>query len=97
MRLRAETRRWRGHDLSLSLSLSLKEEPGPSKEKKPGPSKEKTPGPSTEEKLGPSTEKKPGPSKEKDAPIHFVTRHKAFNGSMPRCEDPDMRCSSTSR
>ena len=92
---------------------TLKEEPGPSKEKKPGPSKEKTPGPSTEEKLGPSTEKKlgpskekelgpstekkPGPSKEKDAPIHFVTRHKAFNGSMPRCEDPDMRCSSTSR
>ena len=34
------------------------------------------------EELGPSTEKKPGPSKEKDAPIHFVTRHKAFNGSM---------------
>ena len=68
---------------------TLKEEPGPSKEKKPGPSKEK--------ELGPSTEKKPGPSKEKDAPIHFVTRHKAFNGSMPRCEDPDMRCSSTSR
>ena len=53
---------------------TLKEEPGPSKEKelgpskekKPGPSKEKKPGPCKEKKLGPSTEKKLGPSKEKE-------------------------------
>ena len=39
---------------------TLKEEPGPSKEKKPGPSKEKMLGPSTEKKLGPSKEKPGG-------------------------------------
>eukprot|EP00964_Phaeocystis_antarctica_P073851 scaffold45361_cov59-Phaeocystis_antarctica.AAC.1 len=44
---------------------TLKEEPGPSKEKKPGPSKEMKPGPSKEKKPSPSTEKKLGPSKEK--------------------------------
>ena len=39
---------------------TLKEEPGPSKEKEPGPSKEKELGPSKEKMLGPSTEKPGG-------------------------------------
>ena len=39
---------------------TLKEEPGPSKEKELGPSKEKKPGPSKEKMLGPSTEKPGG-------------------------------------
>ena len=59
---------------------TLKEEPGPSKEKelgpskekKPGPSKEKKPGPSKEKMLGPSTEKKLGPSKEKPGGLQEV-------------------------
>ena len=52
---------------------TLKEEPGPSKEKEPGPSKKKELGPSKEKELGPSKEKKPGPSKEKKpGPVSYT-------------------------
>ena len=51
---------------------TLKEEPGPSMEKKlgtskeePGPAKEEEPGPSKEEEPGPAKEEEPGPAKEK--------------------------------
>ena len=41
-----------------------KEELGPSKEEEPGPAKEEEPGPAKEEELGPAKEEEPGPAKE---------------------------------
>ena len=56
-----------GGTLAMQTNVdTLKEEPGPSKEKEPGPS--------TEKKLGPSTEKKPGPSTDKRSRQKTVTK-----------------------
>eukprot|EP00964_Phaeocystis_antarctica_P003200 scaffold1707_cov49-Phaeocystis_antarctica.AAC.3 len=51
---------------------TLKEEPGPSKEKELGPSKEKMLGPSKKKMLGPSKEKMLGPSTEKPGGLQEV-------------------------
>ena len=54
-----------GGTLAMQTNVdTLKEDPGPAKEKELGPAKEEEPGPAKEEELGPAKEEELGPAKE---------------------------------